>query len=295
MAQRHMKSSNFHFFSPFSFHFSDTHSLTAAQIDFVRTTETNVYKLLEETPPNGTAFAHCVRHMLKREELWNNWKNDGCKEFKRPGPPLDDQTVPTAKREKPLLGDLIRDATRQKKFYMGNGELTRLWNLCPDNLQACRGEDRNFLPPIDSYLECPRDRLDQSYEWRALRLLARQSPLFFTLNQSNQSSNTPPTVSEYLDSVRNKIHEVKSKSKQDVDAKTENDTDLVMDKEDVEEDTELMKAELLSSTDDKNVHKTVTATDDQMRELCVIINDDWQRLAAKLGNVSDLVNCVTRY
>lgn len=257
---------------------SDSYNLTPAQIEFVRTTETIVYKLLEETPPNGAAFANCVRHMLKREELWNNWKNDGCKEFKRPGPPIDEQTLPPAKKEKLNLGDHIRDATKQKKFYMGNAELTRLWNLCPDNLQACRGEDRNFLPSIESYLENPRDKMDPSYEWRALRLLARQSPLFFSLIQS------PNKVSDYLESVRKKIHEVKSKHKPDVEIKTENDSDLVMDKEDglVEEDGELMKTEHLSS-DDKNVHKTVTATDEQMRELCVIINDDWKRLAAKLG------------
>ena len=30
----------------------------------------------------------------------------------------------------------IRDATANKKFLMGNVPLTRLWNLCPDNLQV---------------------------------------------------------------------------------------------------------------------------------------------------------------
>lgn len=45
----------------------------------MRDTEIIVYKLLEETPPNGKKFADSVRHMLKREDLWNNWKNEGCK------------------------------------------------------------------------------------------------------------------------------------------------------------------------------------------------------------------------
>lgn len=58
---------------------SDAQVLTAAQNEFVKETETKVYRLLEETPPNGKAFAQTVRHMLKREELWNNWKNEGCK------------------------------------------------------------------------------------------------------------------------------------------------------------------------------------------------------------------------
>lgn len=53
--------------------------LTPSQNEFVKETETKVYRLLEETPPNGKSFAQTVRHMLKREELWNNWKNEGCK------------------------------------------------------------------------------------------------------------------------------------------------------------------------------------------------------------------------
>lgn len=57
----------------------DAQVLSASQNEFVKETEVKVYKLLEETPPNGKAFAQTVRHMLKREELWNNWKNEGCK------------------------------------------------------------------------------------------------------------------------------------------------------------------------------------------------------------------------
>lgn len=77
----------------FSFHFnlffllpncfyckiSDSHALTPAQNEFIKETEIKVYRLLEETPPNGKKFSQTVRHMLKREELWNSWKNEGCK------------------------------------------------------------------------------------------------------------------------------------------------------------------------------------------------------------------------
>lgn len=108
---------------------------------------------------------------------------------------------PPAKRQKRNLGDLARESIRQTRFYMGNTELTRLWNICPDNLQACRGEDRNFLPSIETYLENPKDKVDQSFAWRALRLLARQSPHFFSLTQ------TPNKVSDYLEGVRKKIKE----------------------------------------------------------------------------------------
>lgn len=177
---------------------------------------------------------------------------------------------------------------------MGNSELTRLWNLCPDNLQACRGADRNFLPSIETYLENPKDKQDQSYEWRALRLLARQSPHFFSLVPA------PNKVSDYLESVRKKINETKSKSKSETDNKMEAENDLVVEKEDGlgDDDSELLKTEQLLP-DDKNVHKTVTATEEQLRELCIIIGKDWEKLASKLGMkikldfiYSEIVNCL---
>jgi THO complex subunit 1 len=65
-----------------------------------------------------------------------------------------------------------------------SSELTRLWNLCPDNLQASKGVNRNFLPSLESYLGNRKEKADPSFEWRALRLLARQSPHFFTLFNS---------------------------------------------------------------------------------------------------------------
>lgn len=61
------------------FFLSETFSLSSSQTDFIRDTELHIYKLLDETPPNGKRFSKTVRHMLQREELWNNWKNEGCK------------------------------------------------------------------------------------------------------------------------------------------------------------------------------------------------------------------------
>lgn len=206
-------------------------------------------------------------------------------EFKRPEPPADEQIKIPTKKQKRNLGEAIHDATKQSKFYLGNPELTRLWNLCPDNLQACRGDDRNFLPAVDAYLENPRDKTDQSYEWRALRLLARQSPHFLSLIPA------PNKVSDYLELVRKRIKtdsETKTtKTKTETDSsnsKMETENDLMMEKEDGLAE-ELLKSDQLM-TDDKNVHKTITATAEQLHELCVIIGKDWERLASKLGTSS---------
>lgn len=32
-------------------------------------------------------------------------------------------------------------------------ELTKLWNLCPNNLEACKSKDRDFLPSLETYFE----------------------------------------------------------------------------------------------------------------------------------------------
>lgn len=61
------------------YNFRDDHVLSASQSEFIKETEVEIYKLLEETPPNGVEFAKAVRHILSREEMWNNWKNEGCK------------------------------------------------------------------------------------------------------------------------------------------------------------------------------------------------------------------------
>lgn len=176
---------------------------------------------------------------------------------------------------------------------MGNVELTRLWNLCPDNLQACRGADRNFLPSIETYLENPKDKTDQSFEWRALRLLARQSPHFFSLTQ------TPNKVSDYLEGVRKKIHESKSRVKQEQPSAAAAAAATVLkqelatvEKDDADEDVAAAEDELIKteSMDDQNAHKaSVAATPEQMKELCTIIGASYKKLGTKLGFSSDLL------
>ncbi|XP_058811766.1 THO complex subunit 1 [Topomyia yanbarensis] len=288
---------------------ADNHCLTPAQVDWLKETEIKVYKLIEESPPNGRKFADSVRHMLSREELWNSWKNEGCKEFKRPDAGnLNSSTVAVPasssssgeeppvpvrvamKRPRRALGDLIQDSTRQGKFFMGNPELTRLWNTCPDNLQACKGEDRNFLPSLEAYLDGSKEKHDPSVEWRALRLLARQSPHFFTLFNSPSYK-----VADYLESVRKKIQKDKIDVKQEVVQE-----DAPMQSEQVEtegegfgaeEETDQMDSELLKTEqltpEDKNTHKTITVTLDQMAELAPSIGKDWKKLATKLGYGTD--------
>lgn len=57
--------------------------------------------------------------MLTREEIWNNWKNEGCKEFKKPEESSLDESPSPAKKERKTLGDCLKEANRQSKFFLG--------------------------------------------------------------------------------------------------------------------------------------------------------------------------------
>lgn len=51
------------------------------QVDWVNKTREHVQQLIKETPPKGANFLLGVQHILKREEHWNQWKNEGCLSF----------------------------------------------------------------------------------------------------------------------------------------------------------------------------------------------------------------------
>lgn len=256
--------------------------LSDTQQEYVQETEAFVYKLLNETPPKGKEFSEAIKHILKREEIWSSWKDGSCKEIKRPEG--FDKEMPEQRKRK-LLGDEISIATKAAKFELGNPELSRLWNLCPDNLQACKGSDRNFLPPLETYLENKdmysdgkgKDKVDPTYEWRALRLVSRQSSFFFTLLA--QPNEKVEKISDYLNLFKLKIQ------KEKVEIKTElsGGIDVVELPEALveEETTENIEDEV----EDENPHKDTGATAEQIVEISKAVGDGWQKLGLKLLGV----------
>lgn len=275
-------------------------ALTPAQSEWIKETEATVLQLIEETPPQGKKFCASVRHILHREELWNNWKNDGCKEFKKPdlievaaaASPTKKKPSVAGRRPKRLLGDVIRDATRNNRFFMGNAELTKLWNVCPDNLMSCKGGDRNFMPNLETYIETEKGKGDASYEWRALRLLARQSPYFFVANTPSSSSNK---VSDYLENVRKRIVKERSEGatvKQEVQEEESVEMEQTETMEQEDEDQDLLKPEQLTPEGGEKeaggaALESSKPTEEQLKELSCVIADDWKKLGAKLGYASD--------
>jgi len=89
-------------------------------VEWVKTTSEQVFTLLIETPPDGPIFTETVKNILKREEHWNAWKNEGCPPFKKPASELISEEEPRKpKRQKRRIGDIIRDAHTNGKYYMG--------------------------------------------------------------------------------------------------------------------------------------------------------------------------------
>lgn len=87
------------------------------QKEWIQSNKEKVFNLLKETPPDGEKFAEITQKILEREELWNAWKNEGCPEIKKPSADSVMETYPQETR--PLLGDILKKAKKENKFYMG--------------------------------------------------------------------------------------------------------------------------------------------------------------------------------
>ena len=183
---------------------TSAHVVSDAQALWIKDTTEMVYKLLEETPPDGKDFARYIKQVLEREKSWIKWKNDGCPSYEKP-PLTENKMTPFPAKEH--LGDSV--ATRSK-IDMGSTELSRLWNLCPDNVEACKLKSRVFVPDMAKFLEEPLEQADPdamiepeykvvnnpNFTWQALRLFSQSSPHFFQ-NTTAQIRQLP----EYLEHV----------------------------------------------------------------------------------------------
>ncbi|XP_044003387.1 THO complex subunit 1 isoform X2 [Aphidius gifuensis] len=278
---------------------AETHELKNEQAEWVTATTEQVYTLINETPPDGQLFCETVKNILKREEHWNAWKNDGCPPFKRPAkePSSDSDEPKKVKKIKRRIGDVIRDAQGAGKFNMGNPELTKLWNLCPNNLEACKSKDRDFLPSLETYFEEAIEQLDPaamveeeykkvndgSFGWRALRLLARRSPHFFV--HGNNPINKLP---EYLESMIKKIAKDRPLQCDVVKNESSEETQAETNEQDFNEDVLKQDAEQVDvDTIDSKIRKINPVSTDIIDKLSEVLKDDWQKLASKLGYARD--------
>ncbi|XP_074002515.1 THO complex subunit 1 isoform X2 [Numenius arquata] len=262
---------------------SSNYVLTDEQSLWIEDTTKAVYQLLSENPPDGERFSKMVEHILNTEENWNSWKNEGCpsfvKERSQPefqlGPPDSKPMRPVRKR--PAPEDFLGKGPN-KKILMGNEELTRLWNLCPDNMEACKSESREYMPTLEEFFEEAIEQADpenmvenkykavnnSNYGWRALRLLARRSPHFF--QPTNQQFKSLP---EYLENMVIKLAKELPPPSEEI--KTGEDED--------EEDNDAL---LKENNESPEVQRDKAMTGEQIESFAIRLGEQWKALAPYL-------------
>uniref|UniRef100_A0A3B5Q745 THO complex 1 n=1 Tax=Xiphophorus maculatus TaxID=8083 RepID=A0A3B5Q745_XIPMA len=211
------------------------------------------------------------QHILSTEENWNSWKNEGCPSFVKERTSDDKPKRPTRKRQAPE--DFLGKGP-ERKIFMGNDELTRLWNLNQDNMEACKSESREFMPSLDEFFAEAIEQADPvnmveeeykvvrnpNYGWRALRLLSRRSPHFF--QPTNQKFKS---LADYLDSMVSKL----AKELPDIPSE-----EIKTGEEDDDDNGD----NLLKDSNDSD--KTVT--NHQMDDIAAKLGSQWKTLASHL-------------
>ena len=160
---------------------------------------------------------------------------------------------------------------------MGNPALSKLWNEWPDNMKACSAPERDFLPSMEDYFHeaieqlDPANQVEEQYRkvndgqwgWRALRLLAKKSPHFFT-----HGNNPIAKLPDYLESMLKKMPNAK--------------------------DISSNAGSLNGSKDAKTPTSPPppaqeTCTSDQLSKIASKLGDKWVKLVPKLGLSDDHV------
>ncbi|KAL1456912.1 hypothetical protein WDU94_001599 [Cyamophila willieti] len=288
--------------------------LKPEQEKWVKDTTETVYSLIKQTPPDGDKFCQVVKLILKGEEHWNQWKNEGCPELKRPLLSADaegkDEASAAKKKKKAnkLPGEMLQEAYSQGKVLMGNPELTKLWNS-KDNLEACKSAERDFTPSLESYFEEAIQQMDPAamveeqykkvndgnYAWRALRLLSRKCPHFFLNSTPNVEKN-----SEFIENMVKKCIKEKPLSQNNGNGAADPDpTEVEVDtkgeeiqEEEKEEEWEENKPET-EAKDPVVQTKNEKCSDELLDKIAPLIVQDWKKLGLKFGYTADQLEVIT--
>uniref|UniRef100_A0A7N6AZG2 Death domain-containing protein n=1 Tax=Anabas testudineus TaxID=64144 RepID=A0A7N6AZG2_ANATE len=245
------------------------------QTTWIEETTKLVYQLLKEIPPDGDKFGTMLEHILNTEENWNAWKNEGCPSFVKERTVDDKPKRPTRKRQAPE--DFLGKGP-DRKIFMGNDELTRLWNLNQDNMEACKSDSRSFMPSLDEFFAEAIEQADPAnmvedeykvvrnpnYGWRALRLLSRRSPHFF--QPTNQKFKS---LADYLDSMVSKL----AKELPDIPSE-----EIKTGEEDDDDNGD----NLLKDSNDSPSIQSKLVTNQQMDDISAKLGAQWKTLASHM-------------
>lgn len=248
---------------------NDAYILNEDQNNWINETKKKVNQLIEETPPNGSEVRTVIEHLLLREEYWNRWKNEGCNELK--------EVVETEEQQQQnadyvrnsyhsvnlaRVGEKLRAHNNSNRIIIGNHEMTRLWNFCPDNLEACRSQKRAFTPSIERYFESVLKRpakerfeycSEPNFSWRALRLLSQKSSYFFV-----PSNQVVKPVNDYLQGITERLAQEFNVVPNSIAEQEESKAET----EDISDDELLKNVETNSVKSDDDMNTTTNTTPD---------------------------------
>lgn len=170
----------------------ETLVLDKAQLNWQGSVAKRIYNLLDIMPnqEEGRKFINLMRQILRREEMWNKWKNEKCKEPKK----LEDDDEIVNMRgtyhRRRKISDELASALPLNLIVIGSQDMNRLWNMRQSKIDAGQ-------PDLEKFINIPFDRQDSqfrdpNYSFNVLRLL-RKSPHFFS-----QSSQPIQSIPDYL-------------------------------------------------------------------------------------------------
>jgi len=267
---------------------SATNVLPFASREWIRNTEKTIYELLQETPRNGKKYVLFVKHLIEREAFWVKWKNEGCPRFMRE---KDKDGASRPKKRKTIYDDFMSN----QKLGLGSPELTKLWGSSLPNLEACKTENRQFIPKVHTFFEeamehaDPANEIEDQYKcyknaefgWRSLRLLAHASPHFFSLQPANMHHLAVPKYLEHI--LKKLLKEVADKEPKE-EAEENKTLDAEADTNEFEDEKELLKTPPQEETEAPVPDGKVTS--DQIDKLSTELGEKWKDLAEELRHIT---------
>ncbi|XP_073993532.1 THO complex subunit 1-like isoform X2 [Rhodnius prolixus] len=196
----------------------ESNELKPDQIEWVKNATEKVHKLIRESPPDGEQFLANILQLLKRDEHWSRWKNEGCPALTKVMPNYD---KPTFQNKPPTtttcdwtnLGTILCRVKSTDKIIMPRADGPEVVDMKHDYLAFCKG--RRTVPELNVYLkeaiqqsESPeyidpnnKKVADKQFSWVALKLLSQKSPHFFSLNHTPISK-----LPDFVDHICRKIY-----------------------------------------------------------------------------------------
>lgn len=256
-----------------------SYTLNDEQLRFIIESTEKCYRLLRDTHPKGSHFADSVKKILQREKEWSEWKNKGCADY----------TLLIDKEKMCPIARRPRNTYKPTEIDLGSPVLTNLWKIDPDMLDACQDSKRKFAPSMVDFLQNPLLELDpeqmvedqymsvnnESFQWRASRMLMHESPAYFQMpcKRNEVTATMGPFLEEVIKQTALAIPELKDDVSRCMKSKAEPDASLVKNDS---------PASIAQNGNSECTESLPLVSDAHVKELAELLADSWKKLADAL-------------